>query len=267
MKHKMLLAVSAPEERNALHRLLQLHFSEDLTIFCAGSGHDALDVFIRENPSIAILDIEMQDVSGILVAEQIRAFSRTCSLLFLAQSHSFASAKQAIDLHAIGFLLKPYDAEHLLHSVQEAIAFARHFENPIWEQTLDQLQAADRQAGTTENIRLTLVRADIQAFIDAHYMEELSMKSVARAMNYSDAYFCKLFKQCFQVNFSTYINAYRIEKAKQMIKNPRISIKDIGTACGYTDANYFTRVFKRTTGQTPSEYRLSLMDKNRRSSK
>ena len=43
--------------------------------------------------------------------------------------------------------------------------------------------------------------------------------------------------------------------------DPRINIKDIGTACGYSDSNYFARVFKRITGQTPSEYRLAIAEK------
>ena len=86
------------------------------------------------------------------------------------------------------------------------------------------------------------------------------MKNAAHAMNYSDAYFCKLFKQCFHMNFSTYLNEYRIGKAKTMMENPRINIKDISVACGYTDSNYFSRVFKRITGQTPTEYRLSVME-------
>ena len=87
------------------------------------------------------------------------------------------------------------------------------------------------------------------------------MQDAAAALRYSDAYFCKLFKQCFKVNFSAYLNAYRVEKARQLIADPRISLKDISTACGYSDSNYFTRVFKRLTGQTPSEYRLALLQK------
>lgn len=73
---------------------------------------------------------------------------------------------------------------------------------------------------------------------------------------YSDAYFCKRFKQCFKVNFSAYLNEYRVGKARQLVLDPRLSLKDVSTACGYADANYFTRVFKRITGKTPSEYRL-----------
>ena len=53
-----------------------------------------------------------------------------------------------------------------------------------------------------------------------------------------------------------YLNEYRVGKARQLVLDPRLSLKDVSTACGYADANYFTRVFKRITGKTPSEYRL-----------
>ena len=85
--------------------------------------------------------------------------------------------------------------------------------------------------------------------------------AAAAALRYSDAYFCKLFKQCFKVNFSAYLNEYRVNKARQLILDPRLSLKDIGAAVGYSDANYFTRVFKRLTGQTPSEYRVAAAEK------
>ena len=88
-----------------------------------------------------------------------------------------------------------------------------------------------------------------------------AMQDAAAALRYSDAYFCKLFKQCFKVNFSAYLNEYRVNKARQLILDPRLSLKDIGAAVGYSDANYFTRVFKRLTGQTPSEYRMAAAEK------
>ena len=88
-----------------------------------------------------------------------------------------------------------------------------------------------------------------------------AMQDAAAALRYSDAYFCKLFKQYFKVNFSAYLNEYRVNKARQLILDPRLSLKDIGAAVGYSDANYFTRVFKRLTGQTPSEYRVAAAEK------
>lgn len=105
--------------------------------------------------------------------------------------------------------------------------------------------------------QLSLLQEDIAAYIREHYTEELSMQDVARAMNYSDAYFCKLFKQCFKVNFSAWLNEFRVEKTKELLSATRLSVREVSLACGYADANYFARVFKRITGMTPSEYRAN----------
>ncbi len=80
-------------------------------------------------------------------------------------------------------------------------------------------------------------------------------------MNYSEAYFCKLFKQCFNKNFTSYLMEYRIKEAKKLLEQPTVNVKDVGKAVGYMDSTYFTRVFKRITGITPTEYRLYIFQK------
>ena len=57
-------------------------------------------------------------------------------------------------------------------------------------------------------------------------MKEISMQDAARVMNYSDAYFCKLFKQCFDQNFTSYLTNFRVNEAKKLLKDRNISVKD-----------------------------------------
>ena len=140
------------------------------------------------------------------------------------------------------------------YAVQEAL----HLYERMAADPLAQMRGEDRAgAGEEEDglQRLGQIREDIVAYIREHYTEELSMQDVARAMNYSDAYFCKLFKQCFKVNFSAWLNEFRVEKAKEQLTATRLSVREVSVACGYADANYFAWVFKRVTGMTPSEYR------------
>ena len=80
-------------------------------------------------------------------------------------------------------------------------------------------------------------------------------------MNYSDAYFCKIFKQCFDKNFTTYLSEFRVEKAKQLLADVTINVKEISDKVGYRDSNYFAKVFKRIVGITPSEYRIIAIGK------
>lgn len=262
MKYKLLIAEDISSERSALCRTLSENLSDSLTIFEAADGREALDLFHREKPDIALLNIEMPGFSGLEVAQKIRESGSICAVLFISDFDNFSYARQAIALRALDYILKPVDEKKLIQSVAEAIQYTARFRSIAQEipQPLP-FSAGEKTPEEAEAARLSLVREDISSFIETHYMEELSMKNVAHAMNYSDAYFCKLFKQCFHVNFSTYLNQYRIEKAKSMMENPRITIKDIGTACGYTDSNYFSRVFKRITGQTPTEYRFAIMEK------
>ena len=71
-----------------------------------------------------------------------------------------------------------------------------------------------------------------------------------------------LFKQCFGKSFVTYLTDFRVDKAKEMLADVVINIKDISEKTGYRDSNYFAKVFKRVVGVTPSDYRLQVLQKD-----
>ena len=261
MKYKVLVAEDELIERMVLCKTLRKHLGELCDIFESKNGREALEVYEKEQPQIAILDIEMPGINGLEVARKIRASGRDCAIMFLTGFDKFSYAKQAISVRALEYLLKPYNEQELIYAVEEAMQHASRFtkrEPQIKKQSEEVLPSKEEE---NENIRISLIREDIRTYIGKNYQEDISMQSAAQFMGYSEAYFCKLFKQCFHVNFSAYLNEYRIDKAKVMMADPRINIKDISTACGYSDSNYFARVFKRITGQTPSDYRLGVAEK------
>ena len=67
--------------------------------------------------------------------------------------------------------------------------------------------------------RLAQVAETIREYIRNNYMKEISMQDAARMMNYSDAYFCKLFKQCFDQNFTSYLTGFRVNEAKKLLSS------------------------------------------------
>lgn len=111
------------------------------------------------------------------------------------------------------------------------------------------------------SIRLSRVAEIIDKYIHENYMFDISMQDMARMMNYSEAYFCKLFKQCFHKNFISYLTEFRVAEAKKMLEEPTVNVKEIGKAVGYADSNYFAKVFKRITGQSPTEYRMVIFQR------
>ncbi|MDY0393981.1 AraC family transcriptional regulator [Virgibacillus halophilus] len=87
--------------------------------------------------------------------------------------------------------------------------------------------------------------AQIERYIREHFQEKISLDEAADAVGLSASYFSNLFKQEFGINFTDYINRLRMEAAKTMIEENKLSIKQISYMLGYKDPNYFSRVFKK----------------------
>ncbi len=91
-------------------------------------------------------------------------------------------------------------------------------------------------------------------YIHDHFSEDINLNDVARKVNISPGYLSSLFKEVEEVGFNEYITGLRIEEAKRLLRNSNEKIYQISEIVGYNNPYYFSRVFKRMTGQTPSEY-------------
>lgn len=103
--------------------------------------------------------------------------------------------------------------------------------------------------------RLIKLMQEIGKKIDEEYMSVLTLEEAAASVNLSIFYFSKVFKQYWGRNFVDYLNEVRFKNACRLLENPMMNIKEVAVSSGYSDANYFSRVFKTMCGMTPSEYR------------
>ena len=282
---RLLIADDEVIERKVLYKTLQKNVGDQCVIFQAENGRQALRVYEEEKIQIAILDIEMPGINGIEAAQKIREKDKECCIIFLTAFDEFSYAKKAITVRALDYLLKPYDEQELMLVVEEAMRPASGYQanrpasgyqasrpaaghqasQPAGPGQKNELPETGLPVGDDMEdggqVRLSKVTEIISHYIETNYMYDISMQDLARHMNYSEAYFCKLFKQCFNKNFTSYLTEYRVVEAKRMLAMPTVNVKDIGRAVGYSDSNYFAKVFKRITGQSPTEYRLCIFQK------
>lgn len=95
-------------------------------------------------------------------------------------------------------------------------------------------------------------------FINIHFADELDMKSVAAHCQVSTRYLRKLFEQQLSTSPNQYVQQLRINKAKELMHNKSLSIKEIAFESGFPNQPYFTRMFKQSTGLTPAAFRSQL---------
>ena len=255
---RILIADDEPIERTVIERMIRKNFPENVEIIKAVNGREAVKFYEEKQCRIALLDIEMPGINGLDAAEEIRKLDKNAVIIFITAFDEFSYAKRAITVRALEYLLKPVSEEELVTNLEQAIWMAERAEER------KSVFNPDLQESHYENIKMNAVADNIREFIRLHYKEDISLQDVAGSMNYSEAYFCKIFKQCFDKSFLVYLTEYRVEKAKALLADMKTNIKDVSAEVGYRDSNYFARVFKRSTGITPTEYRYKVLQETKK---
>ncbi|HKL79751.1 MAG TPA: AraC family transcriptional regulator [Mobilitalea sp.] len=91
-------------------------------------------------------------------------------------------------------------------------------------------------------------------YLEANYAEEISLENVAEQVNISPQYFSKLIKKNTGFNFIDWLSMLRVKKAKELLSNSNYTVKEVCFMVGYKDPNYFSRIFKKKIGITPSAF-------------
>ena len=238
-------------ENPHMAEILESAFPEELRLCPVQDIPSLLHWLHTDCPDIVILDLDLPGSRKPETAAYLQSRTQKSVVIFAADQNFFDPSHPLTAVPAADYLLRPYEEEELLLTMETALHLCEQ-----------ERQAAEAESG--ETLRLSLVRDRIELYVREHYGEDLSMQGVAQVMNYSETHFCRLFKQCFKVNFSVYLNEYRVEQAKQMLLLTNRSVKEIARHCGYQDNSYFIRVFKRFTNMTPMDYRLSMQSITRK---
>lgn len=101
---------------------------------------------------------------------------------------------------------------------------------------------------------------EIKSYIDTHYQEPLTLESLADHFHFSKHYIARIFKATFGLSVGSYIQLVRIGKSKELLRFTLLTVEQISYECGYGgDSNYFSRVFKKVEGVSPSDFRRNWM--------
>lgn len=123
----------------------------------------------------------------------------------------------------------------------------------IW--FMDKIVEACRNVKVKREESSSSVIDKAKAYIEKQYHKDISLDEVSKELNISPYYFSKLFKEEAGENFIEYLTNIRISQAKKLLSETEMSMKEICCNIGYSDPNYFSRIFKKSLGITPTEYK------------
>ena len=111
--------------------------------------------------------------------------------------------------------------------------------------------------------RFSGVVRDVLNFVDFHYMEPLSLESLSGKYAVNKNYLSTRFHKEVGMTVTDYINLTRVRRSLKLLSGTNLSMPEVAERCGFSDANYYTRTFKKVHGTTPTEYRRSLQPRER----
>lgn len=142
---------------------------------------------------------------------------------------------------------------------------AEYFEKINHIKTLDELclwladimnRLTDYVFRFTDVKHVDIIRKSVD-YIRRNYTKKITLEDVASYVFLSPSYFSKVFKDEMDLNFNAYLNKIRIEKAKQLLSTDNVRLVEVAGIVGFEDQSYFSKVFKKMTGQTPGKFRES----------
>ncbi len=240
-------------------------------------GESGFKAAIAIKPDLIFTDIRMPGMDGLQMIARLREMKSACKVIILTGFRDFEYAQEAIRHGAFRFLLKPVRTDELKLAICEAVKEIKsvrskdeifnNLEKRVKEyygigqaeedNTAEKEQEKDKEKSgdTTGNPKYLVGKA--LSYIKKNYASDLSLKTVADEVYVSTWYLSKLLKKETGDNFINILNKIRVENAKKFLQDPKYKIYEIANVVGFTDVPYFTKTFKKVTGQTPMEYKNS----------
>jgi YesN/AraC family two-component response regulator len=217
-----------------IHVRLVANHLKDCRVLRAANGLDALDQMRRNRPNLVLLDLMMPELDGAGVLDAMHEDERLRDIPVIVVTAQTLTEEQMARLNqgVASVLAKG------IFTVQETLAH------------IDQALAQTRRVGSDTQ---RLVRK-VMAFIHEHYAEPISRETLSSYARVSERHLNRCFLQETGLTPVVYLNRYRIEQAKHLLRERSGSITEVMGAVGFSDSSYFAHVFRREVGVSPSEY-------------
>lgn len=258
---KILIADDEPGIANGIASILQKRKDLHCQLRIAENGLEALSIAEHFRPDLVITDIRMYQMSGLQLAEELKAKGICNKVIIISGYNQFDYAQRAIRVNVIDYLLKPIDKQQLLHLVERVYnelpeSYSSPNSNPaLFEHEFFHLDLEN------ENYPSSLKKG-IQ-YMKKNYMLDISLQSLSDELMLHPNYISSLINKYLCVNFSYVLDCIRLKKACELlVSTPEITNAELSYLVGYNNERRLYSAFQKRLSCTPGDFR-KLMSGNK----
>lgn len=228
--------------REGFKKLFDWEAHECVVVGEAADGMEAITKIDEEQPDIVIMDINIPIINGLKVIQLSRVKYPSMAFVIVSGYDDFSYCREALRLQITDYILKPVNYEE-------------------FGSCIDQLKISlyNNEVKEKPVVKKERVITEITKYMQEHLSEEVSLHILSEEFHLNSQYISQLFKNEIGVNFLTYLTNIRMEHAKKLLLSTSLSIAEVSEQSGYGDYRVFTKVFKKSEGITPSQYRRDFL--------
>jgi len=217
-------------------RIVQSHSSTN-RVLKARNGKEALEILHREMVDLILLDLQMPELDGFEVLEEMRTMESMRHIPVIVVTGKVLTESDMSRLHqGVAAVLGKG-----LFSIEETIAHIG--------------SALEHKHKLSEESR-RLVRLAM-GYIHQNFAEAMSRRDIAQHIGITEDHLTFCFRQELGTTPITYLQRYRINQAKRLLKESQLTITEVASNVGFSDSGYFSRIFRRENGMSPEMFRHS----------
>jgi two-component system sensor histidine kinase YesM len=225
-----------------------------------GSAAEALQIIDEQSVDVVLTDIKMPIVSGLELAGELKTRFPEIKTVLLSAYRDFNYALKGIEYGVYGYLLKTDSKTEIRNyfvKLKDDLDRERIASSTV---RLDDRNIGNEQpqVDSVPPAAAGAIVTKALAYLQANYAKDVHLDDVAEYVRVHPVYLCRLFNHELGTTFKEKLTCIRIEKAKELLRDPGARVYEISLAVGYLKPRYFSDLFKKVTGMTPLEYRETI---------
>ncbi len=255
-EHQILLVEDNPD---LLHYLVEI-LKEDYNLDIAIDGEEGIAKAVEGIPDLIITDIMMPGKDGFELCETVKKHEWTSHIpvIMLTAKAEVESRLRGLKQGAEAYLEKPFLPEELKVRIHALLEQRKKLQAYYRAQLKDvPNQGQSPLTSKAQQINDPFLQK-VDQIINVHLVdEELSVEFLANELFVSTSKLYRKLKAITGLSSQQYIRHIRLMKAKELLKDPELSVSEVALSTGFNDPDHFSRLFKKETGKTPSAFRNS----------
>ncbi|MGN1113824.1 MAG: helix-turn-helix domain-containing protein [Oscillospiraceae bacterium] len=231
--------------REGFKRLFDWEAHDCQVVGEAADGMEAVAKIDELCPDIIIMDINIPIMNGLKVIQISRIKHPDMAFVIVSGYDDFSYCREALRLQITDYILKPVNYDEFGSCIDD-------LKISLFEQRVSAAEKTEKQEERTI--------IGITQYLQEHLAEDMSLSVLSDKFHLNPQYISQLFKNEIGVNFLAYLTNIRMEKAKNLLLSTSLSVAEVAEQSGYGDYRVFTKVFKKSEGVTPSQYRRDFIE-------